>query len=564
MDKKKLIYYSISIILALVFLLFIIRYANRILRNESLTYKYNTDHEDDFVNIDNDDSLENKDKQDNDDLENKDKLDNDGFENKDKLDNGGLKNNDILDNDDSLMNIGNSDIGDDSKDIDKDRDNPVNDGNLHGNDNMKNSEIPQDLGEPQSDQTEGAHVDINDIEKPKYETDDITYGIDVAKWQGVIDWAKVKEARVEFAMIRVGYRTLLDGKITEDPYAKYNLQQAEKHGIKIGVYFFSSAINEREAKEEAKWVADYIASYKITYPVAFNCEGFTDRNNRQYGMTIEERTKLAIEFLDYISEKGYIPMFYAAKNELEYNRDWDAEILANRYKIWLAPYPNPIDSSNMKSSYSGTYDMWQYTSNGSVPGIKGAVDLNIAYFGFEKEAEAKDDIKEKEVVADPAALINFKEVNEKVTAKELTNLRDKPSLDNDSNVVYSLKYDETAIRTGIGDNGWSRVEYDGKILYAITSYLTTDLNYKENTKPTVDNPEAGITFTEVNEKVTAKILTNLRLVPSSESEDTIVFSLKNGQIGIRTGIGDNGWSRVEYEGQVLYALSSYLELVTEE
>ncbi|NLJ97198.1 MAG: glycoside hydrolase family 25 [Clostridiales bacterium] len=564
MDKKKLIYYSISIILALVFLLFIIRYANRILRNESLTYKYNTDHEDDFVNIDNDDSLENKDKQDNDDLENKDKLDNDGFENKDKLDNGGLKNNDILDNDDSLMNIGNSDIGDDSKDIDKDRDNPVNDGNLHGNDNMKNSEIPQDLGEPQSDQTEGAHVDINDIEKPKYETDDITYGIDVAKWQGVIDWAKVKEARVEFAMIRVGYRTLLDGKITEDPYAKYNLQQAEKHGIKIGVYFFSSAINEREAKEEAKWVADYIASYKITYPVAFNCEGFTDRNNRQYGMTIEERTKLAIEFLDYISEKGYIPMFYAAKNELEYNRDWDAEILANRYKIWLAHYPNPIDSSNMKSSYSGTYDMWQYTSNGSVPGIKGAVDLNIAYFGFEKEAEAKDDIKEKEVVADPAALINFKEVNEKVTAKELTNLRDKPSLDNDSNVVYSLKYDETAIRTGIGDNGWSRVEYDGKILYAITSYLTTDLNYKENTKPTVDNPEAGITFTEVNEKVTAKILTNLRLVPSSESEDTIVFSLKNGQIGIRTGIGDNGWSRVEYEGQVLYALSSYLELVTEE
>lgn len=96
-------------------------------------------------------------------------------------------------------------------------------------------------------------MDIKEIDKPKHETDDITYGIDVAKWQGVIDWAKIKEAGVEFAMIRVGYRTLVDGKITEDIYAKYNLQQAEKHGVKIGVYFFSTAINEKEAKEEAKW-----------------------------------------------------------------------------------------------------------------------------------------------------------------------------------------------------------------------------------------------------------------------------------------------------------------------
>ncbi len=317
-------------------------------------------------------------------------------------------------------------------------------------------------------------------------------------------------------------------------------------------------------KEEAKWVTKYIAPYKITYPVAFNCEGFTNPDNRQYGMTKDERSKLAILFLDYMKDKGYVPMFYGPKSELEDSRDWDTEELSKRYKIWLAHYPDSIDQNNMKSSYSGTYDMWQYTSKGSVPGIKGEVDFNIAYFGYDTYADPKEDKSEKEVIADPGALINFKEVNEKVTAKEITNLRDKPSLDSDSKVVYGLEYGDTAIRTGIGDNGWSRVEYKGKILYAVTSYLTTDLNYQENNKPTVDNPEIGITFSEVKEKVTAKIITNLRLVPSADGDDTIVTSLENGDIAIRTGIGSNGWSRVEYEGQILYAVSNYLEIVEDD
>lgn len=115
--------------------------------------------------------------------------------------------------------------------------------------------------------------------------------------------------------------------------------------------------------------------------------------------------------------------------------------------------------------------MWQYTSNGSVPGIKGVVDFNIAYFGFEKVTDAKEDISEKEVIADPAALIIFEEVNEEVTAKEVTNLRDKPNLDSETNVIYALKYGEIITRTGIGDNGWSRVEYEGQTLYGLSSYL---------------------------------------------------------------------------------------------
>lgn len=510
-------------------------------------------------------------------------------------------------------------------------------------------EVPEiteeaDAHDPQMQGTTGVEMNITDIEVKESNKETITYGIDVAKWQGVIDWKKVKNAGVTFAMIRVGYRTLDNGVIVEDLYAKYNLQQAVKYGIQIGVYFFSTAIDEREAKEEAAWVADFIAPYPITYPVAYNCEGFTNPKNRQYGMSNADRTKMAVTFLDYIQKQGYTPIFYAAKNELENNSQWDTDILSQKYKIWVAHYPETLDK-NMKSSYTGKYAMWQYTSKGSVPGIEKPVDLNIAYFGYEKTAKPKDDTPQKEVTADPAALINFKqveeevtakietnlrsvpstrdsntivavlkngdialrtgigdngwsrveyngkilyavssylttdleyqqpsptpmetgpkyqEVNEKVTAKEKTNLRSEPSTENDDTIKEVLYYGDIAIRTGIGDNGWSRVEYNGKVLYALSKYLTTDLNYQDNRKPTLDNPEAGITFTEVHEKVTAKEVTNLRLVPSTAVDGTVAAVLTNGDIAIRTGIGDNGWSRVEFDGKVLYAVTNYLKVV---
>ena len=102
------------------------------------------------------------------------------------------------------------------------------------------------------------------------ETNETTFGVDVAKYQGIIDWQKVADSGVDFAMIRVGYRTIADGDLREDPSARYNMQEASKAGIKLGVYFFSTAINEEEVKEEAKWVIDYIAKYPITYPVVYD------------------------------------------------------------------------------------------------------------------------------------------------------------------------------------------------------------------------------------------------------------------------------------------------------
>ena len=408
--------------------------------------------------------------------------------------------------------------------------------------------------DPQVQGTTGVEVAADQIEPKDEDNRLIVKGIDVAKWQGIIDWDKVKASGITFAMIRVGYRTLDKGVIVEDPYAKYNLQEAEKNDIKIGAYFFSTAIDEKEAIEEAKWVADFIAPYSITYPVAYNCEGFNNPDNRQYGMSKELRTDMAISFLNEMKERGYTPMFYAAKNELENDSQWLTSRLSPKYKIWLAHYPNELNDK-MKSDYNGKYDMWQFTSKGSIPGIDNTVDLNIAYFDYDTIAQAKDDNNKEEVSADPAALINFKEVNELVTAKEKTNLRSVPSSQDLDTIIAVLLNQDTAIRTGIGDNGWSRLEYKGEILYAVTSLLTTDLDYQP---PTPKPEEPVIFYEEVREEVTAKYMTNLRSEPSSNNDETIVTTLNYGDLAMRTGIGDNGWSRLEYNGQTLYAISSYL------
>lgn len=387
------------------------------------------------------------------------------------------------------------------------------------------------------------------------ETDEITFGIDVSKYQGVIDWEQVAQAGVDFAMIRVGYRTLVDGTIVADSNAKYNLQQAQKYGIQIGAYFFSTAITEAEARQEAEWVADVIAAYSVTYPVAYNCEGFTDPENRQHSLTKSQRTDIALAFLETVAQRGYTPMFYASRSELQGNAQWDTSRIDNQYKIWVAQYPAQAYPQTEKSDYTGSHAMWQYTANGSVPGISGKVDMNIAYFGYSGSVEPVDPTQPEEK-PDWEAQMNFKPVSETVTAKQETNLRDIPSQGDDSTVVYTLKNGETATRIAVSDYGWSKLEYNGQICYAVSSLLTTDL--------TPPPPEVQTPFTPVSEQVTAKIEVNLRTLPSTEHADSqVVYTLKNGEYILRTGINtDVGWSRVEYNGQILYCISSYL--ITEE
>lgn len=154
----------------------------------------------------------------------------------------------------------------------------------------------------------------------------------------------------------------------------------------------------------------------------------------------------------------------------------------------------------------------------------------------------------------------FQEVNEQVTAKREVNLRSSMDQVADDNIVYCLPNGEVALRTGIGKNGWSRIVYNSQILYCISSYLTTDLSY---VPPAEETDPFKTKFAPVNEKVTAKELTNLRDRPSVLEPSQVVVQLNHGEVAVRTGIANEGWSRVEYNGQVLYCISSYLEIVEE-
>ena len=397
------------------------------------------------------------------------------------------------------------------------------------------------------------------------QTDEITTGVDVAWYQGTIDWSRMATSQVDFAMVRLGYRSAAEGIIVEDPNARYNLQEAQKNEIMLGGYFFSTAVSEEEAIEEANWAADLIDQYSITYPVAYDCEGYNEPESRQYGLSKKERTDIALAFLKQIEKRGYEGMFYSSKNELEDDQGWLTSKIEKDYKIWVAQYPAVAYPATEKTTYSGKHHMWQYTTNGVVPGVSQNVDMNVAYFGYKEINDPISDIPPEEAEPDVEAMLNFQEVNETVTAKESTNLRSIPSQGEDSIVLYTLQNGEEATRIAVSDSGWSKVEFNGNIYYAVSSYLTTDMNYNAVPEFEEESEDDGVEtrFVAVNEKVTAKIEVNLRTLPSVEHPDCkVVTLLKNGTVVTRTGVNDEvGWSRLEYNGQTVYCVSSMLKVV---
>ena len=214
-----------------------------------------------------------------------------------------------------------------------------------------------------------------------YETSGTSLGIDVSTWQGEIDWKKVKEAGINFAMIRVGYRGTVSGKIGQDRYFERNIKEAIANDINVGIYFFSSAINSKEAKEEAEWIYSKIKDYDVTFPVAIDIEVFNEA--RLKGVSIDQMTENALVFCNYMRSKGYTPMIYSYLSAFNYN--FKTEKFANE-RIWLAQF-------NERVTYKGRYYMWQYTSNGRVPGINGAVDMDVAYFTVTKDPSKKEEVK---------------------------------------------------------------------------------------------------------------------------------------------------------------------------
>ncbi len=206
---------------------------------------------------------------------------------------------------------------------------------------------------------------------PQLSDSSIVHGIDVSKWQADIDWEKVKEAGVKFVFIRCGY-TALSQKFAmyEDEYFRRNIQGAYDAGIQVGVYFFSNSITVSEAKQEAKKTLQLIDDYSdmITLPVVYDFEAFSNAY-RAYGLPKEQVTKNLIAYADIVQDAGYVPMYYGSPSFL--NSYFDVASLTN-YDCWLANYTT-------KTSYTGDYTYWQYSSSGKVNGIAGNVDCNFYY-----------------------------------------------------------------------------------------------------------------------------------------------------------------------------------------
>ena len=219
--------------------------------------------------------------------------------------------------------------------------------------------------EPKEDGDE-KNVSVTNFDEvlSSYKTKKSEVGIDVSKWQGKIDFSKVKEAGASFVMIRVGSQNGVNGEYVIDPYFETNVSSAIKSGLKVGVYFYSYADSKKEAKKQAKWVIEKIKKYQITLPVAFDWECYSSFN--EMDISLFGLNEIADSFLKEVEKNGYEVMLYGSKNYL--NSVWKY----NKNDVWLAHYSE-------KTDYQNDFVMWQLCQNGVIDGIEKMVDINVLY-----------------------------------------------------------------------------------------------------------------------------------------------------------------------------------------
>ena len=195
-----------------------------------------------------------------------------------------------------------------------------------------------------------------------------TRGLDVSEFQGTVDWEQVKAAGYQFAMLRAGY-----GFGTLDQQFQRNAAECNRIGLPIGVYWFCYAISPETARQEADGCINAISSYRLDYPICYDIEQATVNYAAQNGVTLTPAlaTQFVRSFCDRIEERGYYAMFYSNRNFL--NTYFPAD-LSDRYALWYAYYNSQFDGTNC--------GIWQFTDQGSVPGISGNVDLDTGFIDY--------------------------------------------------------------------------------------------------------------------------------------------------------------------------------------
>ena len=187
-------------------------------------------------------------------------------------------------------------------------------------------------------------------------------GIDVSFYQGDIDFEKVKNAGIDFAIIRLGFGK--DGKNELDDKFIRNIEGFNKLNIPVGIYFVSYATDEKEIEDEVKFILKNIKKYDVDLPIAFDWEHW--RNFSQYNINLHTLNNLSKVFIDEVKKKNYKGILYSSKNYLNYA--W----YENTNPVWIAHY-------NENENYQNMYDMWQLCDDGKIDGIEGFVDIDIMY-----------------------------------------------------------------------------------------------------------------------------------------------------------------------------------------
>ena len=198
-------------------------------------------------------------------------------------------------------------------------------------------------------------------------------GVDLSEYQGDVDFAAMKNAGVEFVMLRIGGRYYGDDGLlyTDKAFDNY-YQQAKAAGLKVGAYFFSQAASAEDAAEEAKYAIEKLSGKQLDYPIALDWENIADDTARTDNVTGDQLTDIAETFCDTVTASGYKSLVYSNTQQMFVM--YDSETMKD-YDFWLADY------REFPTMYY-KFDMWQYTMEGKIDGVEGTVDLNISFTDF--------------------------------------------------------------------------------------------------------------------------------------------------------------------------------------
>lgn len=233
--------------------------------------------------------------------------------------------------------------------------------------NVTEKEFNLIVREPKSSGTSSGSVSTKTLFSEvvdAHKTENTEIGLDISKWQGDVDFNALKEAGVEFVIIRVGTSSGINGENLVDSKFEQNIKGANTAGIPVGVYFYSYANSEDRAISDALWVVEQIKDYKVDLPIAFDWENWSFYN--EFNLSFFGLSNMADSFVKTVRDAGYEGMLYSSKNYLE--DIW----FKGDYPVWLAHYTT-------KTNYEGDYEFWQLCNNGRVAGINGDVDINIRY-----------------------------------------------------------------------------------------------------------------------------------------------------------------------------------------